>query len=238
MFNRVQIKENAKLVLRRSYWMAFLVTLLASLVISGSGITGNINFGFNTNDLEALSEAFETDALENADDYVNSIEDGTTTDSNEAIDVFADSMNALSDFMQSNGGAIGRLVGAGAISITLVSLLWAMFVSSPASNGLARFFVATREQQNPVEFAYVLYGFKKNYIKQSWARFSTDLIVMLWQLLAVVPEVLGILLMAITKQEAFAALSILSLPLYVWAAVVKYKYYFVSYSCKQRRHNR
>lgn len=44
MWNRVHLKQNAKLVLKQSYWMAFLAALVYSIFVTGSG-TVTYRFG-------------------------------------------------------------------------------------------------------------------------------------------------------------------------------------------------
>lgn len=47
MWNRVHLKQNAKLVLKQSYWMAFLAALVYSIFVTGSG-TVNYRVGGST----------------------------------------------------------------------------------------------------------------------------------------------------------------------------------------------
>ena len=229
MFNRVQIKENAKLVLRRSYWMVFLVTLLAGLLINSSGVTERINYGFNTNDLQGLSDSFDYEALDEIDDFVDGIGPGSEMTEADAIEMYDQMMGAFGDFLSTNSGAIGKIFGVGIIASTLLSLLWMMFVSSPVDNGMSHFLIATREQSNPVEFSYALYGFKKNYLKQSWARCSSYIILLLFRLLASLPQIVGVIAAVLTKNAAFLSLSIFTLPLSLLALMMYYRYFFVSF---------
>ncbi len=56
MWNRWQLKENAKFVLRAAYWKAFLVSLIWTLTL-GMG-RDVFTFNFNTNDFDGLSRSF------------------------------------------------------------------------------------------------------------------------------------------------------------------------------------
>jgi len=204
MFNRKELKANAKLVLKRSYWMAFLVSLLAGLVTGGSGFSGNLNL--NNSNVNSLSE--DTQQLE-------AISDGST--------------EAIQQFFAENGGVVAAVVGVTFIVALLIGFAWAFFVSTPAEIGLSRFFIATREQQNPVDFSYVLYGFKYNYLKQAWAHFSTQLIIMLWSLLGVIPMIIGGILSAVTQNGNWMALGVFMLPLMIPSIIKTYQYRMVSY---------
>lgn len=55
MWNRCQLKENAKAVLRVSYWKAFLVSFILVLG-SNNGVT---SFNYNENDFEGFSQGLE-----------------------------------------------------------------------------------------------------------------------------------------------------------------------------------
>lgn len=205
MFNRKELKANAKLALKRSYWMAFLVSLLVGLVSGGTSVGSRWNLNGSTGSGGSGTEMQQIDQIAN----------GNT--------------EAIQQFFSENGGIIAAAVGIGMIVALVIGFAWAYFVSTPAEIGLSRFFIATREQQNPVDFSYVLYGFKYNYLKQAWAYFSTQLIIMLWSLIGFIPMVIGAVLTGVTGEESWMALSALMLPLMIPAIIKSYQYKMVPY---------
>ena len=212
MFNRKQIKENAKTVLKRSYWMSFLVSLLVGIATGGVSIGGsrwNVDYNLNGNGIES-GDMQQLQQLTNGN--VNSQQ-----------------LQQMQELIAQNGPVIAAAVVIGLIVAIIIGCAWSFFVSSPAQIGQSRFFIATREQQNPVDFSYVLYGFKYNYLKQAWAYFSTQLIIALWGLIALIPYAAGIILMAVTKQQGWMGLFALALPCMIPAIIKSYQYKMVPY---------
>lgn len=210
MFNRKQIKENAKSVLKRSYWMGFLVSLLAGLV--GGGVSFSSGGRWNFNDSNALNQSDMQQLQQIANGNYSS-----------------NQLEQLQQIFQQNGPAIIAGISVAFVAALIFGLAWSYFVSSPAAIGLSRFFIATREQQNPVDFSYALYGFKFNYLKQAWAYLSTQLIVALWGLIALIPYVVAGALTAATRQSGWMALCVFALPCMIPAFIKSYQYKMVPY---------
>ena len=84
------------------------------------------------------------------------------------------------------------------------------FMMGPIWLGIDRFFIATREQQNPVSFGYLRYGFTGEYLKKSWANLSTALITWCWSIVIYIPVVIGTVLKHITNNDNFKMFIFLS----------------------------
>ncbi len=211
MFNRKQIKENAKAVLKRSYWMGFLVSLLAGLATGGVSFGGGSRVNYNIN-----GNGIESGDMQQLQQFANG-------------DINSEQLDQMQQLIAQNGPVIAAAAVIGIIVALVIGCAWSFFVSSPAQIGQSRFFIATREQQNPVDFSYALYGFKYNYLKQAWAYFSTQLVIMLWSLIGFIPMVVGLILTAVTKQQGWMALSALVLPCLIPAIIKEYQYKMVPF---------
>ena len=219
MFNRVQIKENAKSVLKRSYWMGFLVTLLVGIATGGSGGGGGrVNNNFN-NQINNINGVSMTD--------IQSI--GQTGGNQMSSEQVQQMMDQIRPYLPMIIAAVALIF----VAIMVFGAAWSFFVSGPAQLGQSRFFIATREQTNPVDFSYVLYGFKYNYLKQAWAYFSTKLLLglyyLLWSVIGTIPAVVGGILAITTEHPAWLALALLSLPCMIPVLIKSIQYKMVPY---------
>ena len=209
MYNRQQIKKNAKLVLKRSYWTCFLVSLLAAI------LTGNIRITYKQ------TYTVSPDSVSSADQEALSQLAGSGQVSYSAW------LHTVWNYLTGSNFSKYLLISMAAAIV--LSLITEFFIRTPVRLGHARFYIATREQLNPVDFSYAFYGFKYNYFKKAWAYFSTRIIIWLWGLLAAIPYVLSLVLTYMRNEDMWMNLALLTLPLLIPSIIKSYQYKMVPY---------
>ncbi len=209
MFDRALFKANAKSGLKRYYWTAFLVSLVVGLV---TGVGGGASARGSSNNANAIVNGGGSEVAQSG------MESG-----------LANVQNTISEIMEDPSTA-GIVIGvfAGAVILALIfGLVWSLFVATPATIGKNHFYLASRESES--KFNQVFYAFKNNYAKKSWASFSTQLIILAWSLLGVIPSILAAVLIATTESTAWSALTVLTIPAMIPALIKSFEYSQVDY---------
>lgn len=188
MFNRVELKDNAKKILRKNYWWIVLVTLIFGIVSgSGTGLNFNINFSNNS------SEFFPI--YNNNSDFNNGIIDefGNVSDQYD---------NGLINFGKNYRDiyykirAIINEIPAGVIAVfssvflaaAIITVLLGAFVLNPLHVGCKRWFVLNRREK--AEMREIVHVFNHGYTNVVKIMFCKELFIFLWSLLLIVPGII------------------------------------------------
>lgn len=184
MFNRVELKNNAKRFLSKNYWWVVLVTIILSIA-SGSFSIGN----------NSITTRINTDSITNY---------GTMNDFD-----YSDMMNGTDGFFENFGATYsqiyhqiygqiremfasiptGALIGIGYMIfvIFIISLAVSIFLLSPLIVGCRRWYLLNRTAKPDIgEVAHV---FKNGYMNTVKTMFLQDLFISLWSLLFVIPGI-------------------------------------------------
>lgn len=176
MWIRAELKERAKSVLRKYYWVAFAVTLVAAIAgatfpYGVSKLGSGTGFRFDAADFRA--HAFQP-WYWNGYDWNGFNWHGINWNSQEITGVI-----------------LAILIGASVVSvIALVALAiryaWRIFVSGPIEAGMDRYFLEARQDRS--DFLNLFHSFRNNrYINVVKAIAWRELFLFLWYLLFIIP---------------------------------------------------
>ena len=173
MWTREQLKTKAKEVLRTSYWWAFLVCLIFSLIVGiGSGSVNTSSFSSGTSSSGSRSNI-------DVSDYV----DDLTPEQEEALQQVVDAYLSPA--------AIGMGIAAALISlfVSLLRIAYNLFVINPLKVGYNRYFLD--QSAGNVNFATLFSGFTGGkYLKRVKVLGFQYLFTFLWSLLFIIPGII------------------------------------------------
>ncbi len=163
MWSRAELKERAKQVLRKYYWIAFLVTLVAGILGGGSGNSGGLTFNFSYNNRQ-----FERNNLpwQGGDIFSNQ-----------------DFLNALPAILT------GLFIGGSIVFIVLTfGIAFRLFVGGPIEAGMNRYFLDARLDRSDFSNLFSMFrsGRYMNVVKATGWRM---LFTFLWSLLLIIPGI-------------------------------------------------
>ena len=161
MWTREQLKNSAKDVLRRNYWMPFLASLLYGIMASfagGSSGTSMPSFSFN----------FSAEELQNSEMWMLLEE---WLDKIDPAQVFS--------FLALGGMAVVLIWLVGLI----ISLALQCFVRGPLLVGHERYYIVNRDKD--ARIGELFCAFTKNYMNVALAHFTTTLLISLGSLVIV-----------------------------------------------------
>ncbi len=172
MWTRKELKEKAKIALKRNYWMAVVAGLLFMLLSGSLGISSSFSFG----------------GTGSTSDYNNDIyyeEDGTISGGYISEDI---------DNIFSQPRIVAAIVVFVIIFIIAFIIAFAVgmavsvFLGNPLLVGVQKFF--NRSLYEKSELNHVVSGFTKNYKNTVKVMFFKDLYVLLWSLLFLIPGII------------------------------------------------
>lgn len=175
MFNRAELKENAKKILSKNYWWTVLVTLIFG-IICGSGTGININLG---------NSGFTSTGIDSStiDEFGNIINESSNIGFMEDLEYYLGTF-----FLNMH---INRMLGfyLTVLSVVLIaSMVLYFFVFNPIHVGCRRWFLKNRKEKaelNEIVFAFT-HGYK-NVVK---VMFFMRLKIVLWTLLLIIPGII------------------------------------------------
>jgi len=172
-WNRAQLKDRAKSVLRQNYWIAFVVALILGIASGGgSGASGS-------------GTSYRTSFNEN-----QQISEGYNYETNYEFDNFSDFKGFVKDRITPE---MGLFMGLAALVITVAvafGLALKIFVLNPLAAGCYKFYSSSAESPHS-NMAPLGIGFKKgNYWGVVKAMFLKNLYIFLWSLLLVIPGII------------------------------------------------
>ena len=161
MWSRAQLKEQAKQVLRKYYWIAFLVTLVAG-ILGGSSSGGAPSFNFNSNRFDRGDLPWRGGSFFESQDFVN----------------------ALPAILA--GLFVGGFLAIIAIAI---GLAFRLFVGGPIEVGMNRYFLEARQDRSDFANLFVMFrsGSYMSVVKATGWRM---LFTWLWTLLLIIPGII------------------------------------------------
>lgn len=181
MWTRIDLKDRAKACLRKYYWAAFVVSLIASLASGFSSGNGG-STGYNSGN----------SGTGNNSAYVFDLPAGNLTGN------LPDSLGAYSGILENVpvGGStlhMGRLFWgflAGAVVILVIlALVISIFVAPAIEVGRNRFYMESRLIGQSAGVGKILWGFTHNYLNIIWTMFLRGLFIGLGTILCVFPGI-------------------------------------------------
>ncbi len=162
MWTRAELKEKAKVALKRNYWSCVLVAFILGLLITGnSASVSNIN---------GLNNSSETEGFLGNDFHYNIF-----------LDDFSREILGL-------GFVILSIVAIILVIVFVIALVLQIFVFSPIEVGGCRFFV--ENSFDNASSSLLFYGFTNGHYKNIiYTMFLRNLYTFLWSLLFVIPGI-------------------------------------------------
>lgn len=170
MWNRAELKSDAKKLLFGNYWKVVLVTLILTF------ITGGISLNF-TKKFAGADKTYD----QWSDEQILDIGSQVVNDDVDAIIDMAKRMWA-----NINPTALYIIASVGMI-VTLVALLIKIFIIEPLQVGCLRWYILNRTQKP--ELSELLNAFRKGYFNTVKILFCKRLFTTLWTLLFIVPGI-------------------------------------------------
>lgn len=183
MWSRTELKDKAKVALKRNYWKLVLVSLIAMLVGGAAGsssFSSDFSSGFESGfeSSSGLDDYYEDDYYE--DDYNG--EEGSMTD--DFFGEFGVDAAEVATFV-----IVFVIVFLVVFVIAMViSFVIQAFVLNPLDVGTKRFFVNSLADAAPVKD--VIYAYENNYMNVVKTLFFRDLYITLWSFLFIIPGVI------------------------------------------------
>lgn len=190
MFNRIELKTNAKNILKKNYWWIVLVTLIFGMV-SGESSGINLNLNFSGNESNPFSS------------YENSgISSGIFDEYGNIADTYSESGNGLISFKNSYKELYNEIrnmiSGVSSMKISIffiiflivlaITLVLSVFVLNPLHVGCKRWFLKNRKEKPEIgEIAHI---FSHGYLNTVKVMFCKDLFIFLWSLLFIIPGII------------------------------------------------
>lgn len=175
MWSRVELKTQAKNLLKLNYWMFVLGGIILSVVTSGSiGGVGKVNFNFMKKSAGGgLGEIFSGGSSK-------------SVDLNNSIDSIARSFTSSATAAVISAIVIGGIIIA--LIVVLIGTAASVFICNPIEVGAKRFF--SRSYEAKCDVREIAHAFKSNYLNIVKIMFFKNLFTFLWTLLFVVPGII------------------------------------------------
>lgn len=189
--NRKLLKDNAKIALKRNFWLVMLVVLVAQFL--GVSDVGATSGGSGGSGYTGSSNSFDKD---NKDDSDSGDDWGSTYDSQgmqqmSYEDFFSDSyMPQIPEAITTAlaAGTVAVIVGI-CIVVILISILITTFLTNPIQVGYRRFFMLNRLGKG--KFVDLFSAFAPNYLNVVKGMFTTSLIIFGWTMLFIIPGIIA-----------------------------------------------
>lgn len=180
MWTRAELKDRAKACLRKYYWAAFAVSLIASLVGGfGGGNAGGVSYDTgNSGAAGNSSYVFDIPSENLTENLPNSLAHSGLW---ENVSVSGSTLHMGQLFW-------GLLAGAMLVLIIL-ALVVGIFVAPVIEVGRNRFYMESRLMGRSAGVGRVLWGFTHNYLNIVWTMFLRGLFIGLGTILCVFPGI-------------------------------------------------
>ncbi|SCW39363.1 Protein of unknown function [Ruminococcaceae bacterium YRB3002] len=178
MWTREQLKNNAKEVLRNSYWWAFLICFVFTIIAGVGSGSSNVSSRLSkiSNDTGRVTQhIIDVDDLENADNL--------SRQEKEQLQEYIDSIFNPTSIALGFAGLLISLV------ISIFKAAYNIFVTNPLTVGYNYYFMQQRE--GSIDFKNLFSGFMGGkYMSRVKVMFFHSLYIFLWSLLFVVPGII------------------------------------------------
>lgn len=215
-FDRPLLKKNAKVGLKRYYWIGFGVIILAAIIYwAVNSLLGEV--------VDAITASFPV--MQNLQEIAQQMGQSLstiTTPSPEMLETYTDQVTELVSQPENLGAFLG-IAGIGA----LIGTLGVVFVKNILELGKNAFFLVSRNSEAKV--GYLFNGFKKKYLGNVGKSFVTKLIVAAWVIGGYLVYFAAAVLSAVTGIAAFGLLSFGSIALFVISIIKYYQYRMAPY---------
>lgn len=169
-WTRAELKSKAKAVLKGTYLIAFVVSLIMSIVSSGNS---NFNFGRGSNSYNTSSQ------YEVTQEYPRDFEDGP---------VFS-----IEEARSSHNPARGFIASIFALQVLVISfilIILKVVIGNTIEAGGRRYFIDTATNGENKLSTIVLFFKNGAYRNVAWTLFKRDLFTSLWTLLFIIPGII------------------------------------------------
>lgn len=183
MWTRKDLKQKAKDALKRNYWRIVLVAMLSGILAGGAspvaGSAGSVNVSSNTDHLAELSD--DMDVVESTSDPESSI-----------IGLFVTPLGVvtgeLTD-MEIMVFGISLVVIICMIALFIMAFIYALMalLYNPFYTGVCRFMLKSVDDKADVK--EIAYGFDHSYKNVVKTMFHTDIRVIAWTFLFIIPGI-------------------------------------------------
>ena len=183
MWTRKDLKQKAKDALKRNYWRIVLVAMLAGILAGGAspvaGSAGSVNVSSNTDHLAELSD--DMDVVESTSDPESSI-----------VGLFVTPLGVvtgeLTD-MEIMVFEISLVVIICMIALFIMAFIYALMalLYNPFYTGVCRFMLKSVDDKADVK--EIAYGFDHSYKNVVKTMFHTDIRVIAWTFLFIIPGI-------------------------------------------------
>ncbi len=209
MWNRAELKANAKKILFGNYWKAVLVTLILTIILGGA--TNTITRRISNNQSTDWSIDQDFSGVSSYDEWSNDeiLNIGNSSlygsEYQELINLYRQLTNIP--------GEVWALIGVAVAIGTIIGLLVSIFLIAPLHVGCYRWYILNRTSNPPM--GELLNSFRNGYFNTAKIMFCKGLYTTLWSLLFIIPGIIKAYeysmipyLLAenpnMSKQEAFA----------------------------------
>lgn len=170
MWNRQDLKQQAKQIMKRSYWKMFLVTLVATLLmklLSNVDSHGGIHF---------------TQTLDTYQDGVNQV----NVVAKDGLSFFSGVLGGIFPFDIALHFSIISIL---AFIVTILSICYHIFIVNPIECGECHFFIENTDHED-TDFMTLFSAFKHGYSNIAKILLIRDIKIFLWSLLLVIPGIM------------------------------------------------
>ena len=188
MWDRVTLKNNAKEIMKKNYWMTVLVTLIFVIMI-GMGILFQYNPITNSRDDHNITNSI---IYENGDidDILDEYEDSFANENNNLFDG-----SLFRRFISEPGSVInGFTVGQAVILLyillllSVILLVLSIFIFQPLAVGCRRWYLKNRTEKPQLKELIHIFG--NGYANVVKIMFFKELYTFLWSLLFIIPGII------------------------------------------------
>lgn len=178
MFNRIELKTNAKRILSENYWWIVVVTLIFGIIGGADSGVFELNFNENQSEPSYTSDEFI------ANDFAE-INDNGILNSEININEF---YSEIEKIINSIAPEMIMLVLWIFVIILAISIALSTFVLNPLIVGCRRWYIKNRKEKPNIDV--ILHVFSNGYLNTVKVMFCKGLFTFLWSLLFVIPGII------------------------------------------------
>ena len=188
MWTRKELKAKGKAAFKANFWRCVLVALIIGLIggAAGGAAGGNVTI----NNAPQLVQDETTVTQEFLDGAITMNVNGEPQD----VESFMNEFNSLlNDIRSEEGGeevvkAIGIMLAGILLTLFAVGFVISILLLNPLKVGCNRFFA--ENSASPAELGEMGYGFKSGYGRVVGTMLRTDIYLILWSLLFIIPGII------------------------------------------------
>lgn len=180
MFNRISLKNNAKIILRKNYLWVVLVTAILSLTYGGFTMR---------NSQSSTNEESNTTVSNSSNEFGNISPDADINEIMEEMrSMYMTTYNEILYKIENVKWEDIAWIVYTALIIAIVAMLISIFVFAPIRVGCRRWYLLNRTTKPDI--SEVIFGFKNGYTNIVKTKFLMNLFIALWSMLFVIPGII------------------------------------------------